>query len=74
MTGTPGKILETDFDVLRSYNFCGEWGDKFEFVRIPRQNGDEFWHVGADYRGETEQQRDFIKSLSFFFGRKYVIF
>ena len=35
MTGTPAKILETDFDVLRSYNFCGDWGDKFGFVRIP---------------------------------------
>lgn len=35
MTGTPAKILETDFDVLRSYNFCGEWGDKFGFVKIP---------------------------------------
>ena len=34
MTGNDKKISETSFDVLRSYNFNGEWGDKFGFVKI----------------------------------------
>ncbi|MBQ7309674.1 MAG: glycerophosphodiester phosphodiesterase [Clostridia bacterium] len=33
--GVDAKILETDFDVLRSYNFNGKWGDQFGFVKIP---------------------------------------
>lgn len=35
MSGVDAKISETDFDILRSYNFSGEWGDKFGFVKIP---------------------------------------
>jgi glycerophosphoryl diester phosphodiesterase len=35
MSGIDAKISETDFDVLRSYNFCGEWGEKYGFVKIP---------------------------------------
>lgn len=32
--GVDAKIRETDFDTLRSYNFCGTWGDKFGRVQI----------------------------------------
>ena len=35
MTGIDAKISETDFDVLRTYNFAGEYGNKYEFVKIP---------------------------------------
>lgn len=35
MSGVDAKISETSFDILRSYNFNGEWGDKFGFVKIP---------------------------------------
>ena len=34
MSGVDAKISETSFDILRSYNFNGEWGDKFGFVKI----------------------------------------
>ncbi len=33
--GVKAKIRETDFDVLRSYNFCGTWGDRYGQVKIP---------------------------------------
>lgn len=33
--GVEAKILETDFKTLRSYNFCGSWGDQFGKVQIP---------------------------------------
>ena len=35
MTGIDAKISETSFDVLRTYNFAGEYGGKYEFVKIP---------------------------------------
>lgn len=35
MSGVDAKISETDFETLRSYNFSGEYGDKFGFVKIP---------------------------------------
>ena len=35
MTGIDAKISETDFDVLRTYNFAGDKGEKYGFVKIP---------------------------------------
>ncbi len=35
MSGVDAKISETDFDTLRSYNFAGEYGEKYGFVKIP---------------------------------------
>lgn len=40
MTGIDAKISETDFATLRSYNFAGEGGEKFGFVKIP-----EFYEI-----------------------------
>ncbi len=33
--GVEAKINETDFETLRSYNFNGQWGDQYGFVKIP---------------------------------------
>lgn len=33
--GVEAKILETDFDILRTYNFNGQWGERFGKVQIP---------------------------------------
>ncbi|MBQ9746763.1 MAG: glycerophosphodiester phosphodiesterase [Clostridia bacterium] len=35
MTGIDAKISETDFETLRSYNFAGEYRDKYDFIKIP---------------------------------------
>ena len=35
MSGVDAKISETDFATLRSYNFAGEYGEKYDFVKIP---------------------------------------
>ena len=35
MSGVDAKISETDFTTLRSYNFAGEYGEKYDFVKIP---------------------------------------
>ncbi|MBQ7291725.1 MAG: glycerophosphodiester phosphodiesterase [Clostridia bacterium] len=35
MSGVDAKISETDFATLRSYNFAGEYGQKYDFVKIP---------------------------------------
>ena len=35
MSGVDAKISETELATLRSYNFAGEYGDKFGFVKIP---------------------------------------
>ncbi len=35
MTGVDAKISETDFATLRSYNFAGDKGEKYGFVKIP---------------------------------------
>ena len=35
MTGIDAKISETDFATLRSYNFAGDKGEKYGFVKIP---------------------------------------
>ena len=35
MSGIDAKISETDLATLRSYNFAGEMGEKFGFVKIP---------------------------------------
>ena len=35
MSGVDAKISETDFSILRSYNFAGEGSPKYAFVKIP---------------------------------------
>ena len=35
MSGVDARITETDLATLRSYNFAGEYGEKYSFVKIP---------------------------------------